>query len=132
MYGFGKNNGFSLVEIIAASLIFSISAAGLFSVFSIQRESSEKSEHRLKAALLTRQLLEDLRAKVNPRNELAGPPLQWYDLVCDKNFYDWPYYPLATDLPNPQLQYACTEIKPPDPGAGSRQVTLRLRWDEPS
>ena len=62
----------SLVEVTIGALIFSIAAAGLFSVFGAQRATTEQTESRLKAAYAARQVLEDLRTKVDPENWNGG------------------------------------------------------------
>ena len=125
-----KKNGYSLVEIVVSSLIFSIAAAGLLSLFASQRETSDRGEKRLLAAYYGRQVLEELRAKVDQRNWNAGTP-NWWNLNCDDLSYAWPGSLPPSTLHNAQVNYTCTEILPPNPAAGSRKFTLTIKWDEP-
>ncbi len=122
--------GFSLVEVIIASLIFSITIAGVFSVFTAQRNATKTAQRKLQAAYLTRRILEDLRAKVDQRN--LNIPSVWWLLTCNnppQPPQPWPQ-PLSTNLPGAQLNYVCWEIPTGQPGAGSRQLTLTLTWNE--
>ncbi len=59
--------GFSLVEVLVASILFLITVAGLFAAFSQSRVNSEHVDKRLQAAYIGRQVLEELRAKVDQR-----------------------------------------------------------------
>lgn len=119
-----------MVEVIIASLIFSITIAGVFSVFTAQRNAAKTAQRKLQAAYLIRQILEDLRAKVDQRNLTV--PSVWWLLTCDNASHPWlpPLPPLSTDLPGAQLDYVCREIPTGQPGAGSRQLTLTLKWNE--
>lgn len=129
-----NKKGVSLVEVTIAALIFSIAAAGLFIVLSQQRQTSDRSERRLQAAYYAKQLLEELRAKVDQRNwNTAVPPNPaiWsnLNLTCDGNPYPWPG--ALPPLPGVQVNYTCRDIAPGNPGEGSRQVTLTIQWNEP-
>ena len=101
-----NKNAFSLVEIVVASVIFTIAAVGLFSVFSMTRGSSDKAERRLQAAYAGKQLLEELYAKVDRQiwQDMPTNPDHWQmpgagdDLICDDSLAggsaterDWPY-----------------------------------------
>ncbi len=62
-----KNNGFSLVEVIVASLIFTITIAGVLSSIAILKPPAEFSEKGVNAAYYAKNILEDLRSKVDAR-----------------------------------------------------------------
>ena len=131
-----KNAGFSLVEVIIATVIFSIASVGLFSTFSSMREASARSERRLQAAYYAKQLLEDLRAKVDQSIWGAGANPVWGLITCDATWIIWPAAwggtsPLLNSPYFANVNYRCTEIAPGLPGAGSRQVELRINWTEP-
>ncbi|HOW36254.1 MAG TPA: type II secretion system protein [Candidatus Omnitrophota bacterium] len=87
MLSLKKKNGFSLVEVIIASVIFIISTVGLFSALSGLRTASGESKKRLFAANYGKQVLEGLRAKVDDRT--------WND-SCNPGTMD-----LSVTLPNP-------------------------------
>jgi len=119
MFVVNHKSGFSLIEVIMAAVIFSIAAVGLFSTFSVQRESSDRSERRLQAAYCGRQVLEELRAKIDQRNWDSGylqegvhPPLLSYTLAppCDAYLVNYTVANVAT---------------------GGRKVTLNITWNEP-
>lgn len=60
-----KKNGFSLVEVIVAALIFSIAAAGLFTAISLTRQPAVSSTKELEAAWCAKYYLDWLSAKVS-------------------------------------------------------------------
>ena len=136
-----KNScGFTLVEVIISSVIFSIAAVGLFSTFTAMREASARSERRLQAAYYEKQLLEDLRAKVDQGIWGSGAAPLWGpggEMNCDVTWRNWPAGWMGA--PNPlfaapysaTVQYRCTQIPGGGPGAFSRQVELRMIWTEP-
>ena len=123
-----NTHSFTLVEVLVAAVIFSIAVAGLFSVFSITRQTSDASERELQAAYLGRQLLEELRAKVDQRNWDPTAPDTWY-LVCDGGTYDWPGIPanpLSGFDAGATVRYTCDNL-----ATGARKVTLQITWNEP-
>ena len=129
-----NKNGVSLVEVTVAALIFAIATTGLFMVLNQQRGASDRAERRLQAAYYAKQLLEELRPKVDQRDWDASPP-NWWNLVCDGATYAWPG--ASPPMAGATVNYQCTEIPgippspPGTPGAGSRQVTLQIQWNEP-
>ena len=106
-----KNTGISLIEVVLAALIFSITSAGLFSTFSAQRIATERSERRLQAVYYARQVLEELRARVDQRNWDSG------DLSIGT-------HNLSSGAFN--AAYNVTQ----DP-TGLRRVDLTVSWNEP-
>ena len=78
-----KQFGFTLVEVVIAGVVFGIATVGLFSVLSSSRVSSDASKRELQAAYLGKELLEELRAKVDQR------PGSW-PLTCDGGLHNWP------------------------------------------
>ncbi len=68
-----NNKAFSLVEVVTASVIFSIAIVGIFaSLANLKQQSSNVSDKSLRAALCAQQFLEDLRASVDMRDWDTG------------------------------------------------------------
>ena len=71
-----QTNGFSLVEVIVAALIFSIAAAGLFMAISKTREPATVSTKELEAAWCAKFYLDWLSSKVSASTwNTPGTPL---------------------------------------------------------
>ena len=117
-----NHNAFTLVEVLVAAIIFALAATGLFTAFSTQGAASGKSERRLMAVYYGRQLLEDLRNKVDNRTS-AWP------LTCDNATHLWPG--ATPPISGMAATYSCDTIAAGRPGEGSRKVTLNVQWTEP-
>jgi prepilin-type N-terminal cleavage/methylation domain-containing protein len=63
-----RNNGFSLLEILLASIIFVISIAGVYATLNAVRTPVANKENALAAAVFGKQVLEALRSSVNASN----------------------------------------------------------------
>lgn len=113
-----SNQAVSLVEVVVASLIFLLAAAGALGAFSMAQKMSTVSEKEIVAANYGRQLLEDLRANVDQRTWNA-----WI-LTCDSTWRAWPTAPSAWDAFQGSVQYNCYQ----DPSTGLRKVTLSVNW----
>ena len=57
----------SMIEIIVTSVIFTIAAFGILATLSMVRPNDVQSVKKLEAALLGKEILEELRAKVDAR-----------------------------------------------------------------
>lgn len=84
--------GFSLVEVMIASTIFSIAVVGIYaSLASVKQQSMDISDKGLGAALCAQQFLENKRAAVDMRDWNAGGQLAITAAVngnggtCDQN-----------------------------------------------
>jgi len=106
-----NKKGVSLIEVIIAALIFSITSAGLFSTFSAQRIATERSQRQLQAAYYARQVLEELRAKVDQQNWDSG------DLS------------IGTHNVTSGIFTASYEVT--EDSTGLRRVNLTVTWNEP-
>jgi prepilin-type N-terminal cleavage/methylation domain-containing protein len=121
-----KNKAFSLIEVIVATIIFLIASLGVFNVFFMAQKLSIISGKEVIAANYGRQLLEDLRAKVDQRT--WDPPGSWY-LDCSgigPVWTSWPTAPTVSDAfynLNGNALYQCTEDV-----NGLRKVTLKIVW----
>ncbi len=60
------------MESLVAAMIFSIGVVGVFAAMSSQKAPSEESDDRVKAAFAGKQLLENLRSKVNAADYAAN------------------------------------------------------------
>lgn len=108
----------SLVEVVVASVIFLLAAAGALGAFSMAQKMSTVSEDEAIAANYGRQLLEDLRAHVDQRTWNS-----WY-LTCDSTWRAWPTTPTGWDAFQGTAHYNCTQ----DPTTGLRKVNLNVVW----
>ena len=120
---FKKNRGFTVVEIIVASLIFSITAIGIFSTLAAIRKPSAESQRRVTAAYFGKQVLDDLRAQIDAINwqEGSGGPL-------DPTISHPPY---TSNIDG--ITYTGTYAVEPDPnGSLARRISLTVSWTEPN
>ena len=60
-----KKNGFSLLEVIIAALIFTISAAGLLTAISMTRRPAQTSTAKVQAMFRLKQTLDSLAGQVS-------------------------------------------------------------------
>ncbi|MFA5060236.1 MAG: prepilin-type N-terminal cleavage/methylation domain-containing protein [Candidatus Omnitrophota bacterium] len=135
MNKYKNNKGFSLIEVLVASVIFTIAAVGLFATVSSLRGGSDKAERRLEVTNIGRQLLEELRSKIG---QAAWP------LTCDGNPQPWPntllpaagtnptYDRLSANPFNLQFQYICDDV---DTNGDAARVLYKvdqtITYDEP-
>jgi Tfp pilus assembly protein PilV len=112
-----ENEGFTVVEVIVASLIFALTAAGIFATISALNQPVVESSEEVKAAFLGKRILEDLRKEVDATIWTGGPldpansPYAMNAVIIDGVTYT-PVYSVIND-PN---------------GTGARKVTLNILW----
>ena len=106
------------MEVTIAALIFSIAAVGLFSAFQAQRMTTEQTEKRLEAGYVAREVLEDLRTKVDPANWGPGGLLENGTTQTRT---------IGRSNMNYTVTYTVTE-----PNPGIRRVDLTVSWNEPT
>ena len=58
-------NAFSIVEIVVATVIFSISTLGVLTAFSLLRQPAKNIDQKLQATYTAQQILEELRYQVD-------------------------------------------------------------------
>ncbi|MBL8012628.1 MAG: prepilin-type N-terminal cleavage/methylation domain-containing protein [Candidatus Omnitrophica bacterium] len=66
------NRAFSMVEVMIAAVILSISVIGVMATMSAQKEPALESDERVQAALAAKQFLEGLRGKVDATTYNTG------------------------------------------------------------
>ena len=126
-----RNNktGFTITEVIVASLIFVLVIIGVFSTISSLSEPSEESTREVTAALIGKQILENLRLAVDARfwdsgdsyslSPTGGPlsdgvyPLD--EVIINYGSYNETYFPTYQVIDDPY-------------GSQARQVTVNVTW----
>jgi Tfp pilus assembly protein PilV len=64
--------GFSIMEALVASMIFSIGVVGVFSTIASQKNPTSLSDKRVQAAFAAKRYLEGLRSKVDAETYATG------------------------------------------------------------
>lgn len=107
-----NQNGVSLVEVLITSLIFVVAATGLLATFSSQRSTVKRSQRQVQAAYYGRQVLEELRSKVDQRNWDSGDLQEGAHTLPASGPYTATYTVTTT-------------------ANGGRKVDLTITWNEP-
>ncbi len=107
----------TLIEVIVTTVVFSIGILGILAAFSFSSQNSATTDDKLLAANRGRELLENLRSKVDSRTWETTWPLN-----CDGLNRIW------TDetFDGEEIRYTCNE----DNITGTRQVTVTLTWTD--
>ena len=123
-----KRQAFSLIEIIVALFILSITMAGIANIFISAKRYSRHSQCRLQAANLGRWLLDSLYMNVR-RDQWVGSDYTNILSQGSKTLGDeWLGQPMISYTPT----YSISPT-PNDPTAGKmRKVKLTLNWVEPA
>lgn len=111
-----KNTGFTITEVIIATLIFSLAMAGVFASISQLRQPAVESSQEVTAAFLGKKILDDLRGDVNQDTWNSG------NLVAGTT-----YGPYTQTIGGKAYFYSYDVIADPD-GTRARQVTLNVTW----
>lgn len=104
------------MEVLVASIIFLIATAGLFAAFSRSRVNTENVDKRLQAAYVGRQVLDELRAKVDQRN--------WGDVSSNLAVGSHSFV-RSTSAGDYTINYIVTENATL---GGLRKVTMTVTW----
>lgn len=119
-----KNSGFTLLEVLVAMLILVIAAAGIFSVFTFTKRSTNIPGSQFQAMNLTRQTAEELRDQVR------------YDYYSTGmgNLTEGTYSESVNigNLPGTRTYIVSNYDLDGDGIAESRKVTVTVNWDEPT
>ena len=114
-----KNAGFSLVEVIVASLIFTVTIAGVLSSIAILKPPAEFSEKGIEATYYVQNVLEDLRSKVDART--------WSDPSVNSNPLAPGTHTLPTFVSTNGVTYSSSYVVTQD-AMGGREVNMTVSW----
>jgi len=113
--------GFSLVEVVVATIIFFFFAAGLLATISALSKPAQVSGREIRAAMIAKSVLQDLRKDVDAETwnygglTVGGP----------YNFPIAPFY--GGETPTYSASYTVAD----DPnGSKARKVTVTVTWEE--
>lgn len=129
-----NRKGFTLPEIIAATLIIVISAAGTYSAYIISRRFAERFKHRTMATNRAMQLMDRLRY----RHRLTDPELTVGSHDITTSAVGWDLnrevdnLSVSYDVANTWFNNSGTELAA-DPGTGTpafRKIVVTIDWDE--
>ena len=110
-------NGFTIIEVVVAALIFAIATAGIFATVSSLSKPAQESTEEVTAAFLGKRILEDLRTSVDATT--------W---SLNSSFLSVGTHTLNS-MNIDGIVYTGNYIVTADPsGTASRQVTLNLNW----
>jgi len=107
--------GFTMVEVVVAAVIFALAAAGIFATISAMQQPAVESEEEIKAAFMAKRVLDEFRNNVDaslwsdPMWDPAGNPHTLGDVIIDGITYT-PTYDV-TDMPD-----------------GSKKVDVTISW----
>ena len=119
-YHKSSEDAFTLVEAVVAALVFAAVAVGLFATSSALKKPSVLTDKRLTAAFYGKQILEDLRAKVDQRdwNNSSGP--LWQGDHVTQPIYN-PTYNVSYSI-----SYTVSNIV----GSSARKVDVTVTWPD--
>ena len=107
-----------MVEVIMASVIFTITVVGVFATYTSIRQPSSSTDEKIKAAYIGKKLLDELRANVSADTWELGNSALALGAYRKSEVVDG-------------ITYWVDYIIEPDPGGtAARKVTVTVRWDE--
>ena len=120
-----KNNksGFSMVEALIAAVIFAVAVVGVFATSAALKKPTVVSDKKLTAAYIGKQVLEDLRSKVDQREWLTGS-LATYNLALGD------HGPFTFNNPTYQVAYNVMWTVSSVPNSDARQVLVTIQWPD--
>ena len=120
------SKGFSLVESVVAALVFAAAVVGVFSTAATLKRPAVGTDKRLAAAFYAKQILEDLRAKVDQRDwDTVGGPLSLNAGNAPQTFT----LPVITN-PTYGVPYSISYTVSTIPGNTARQVDVTVSWPD--
>ncbi len=110
-----ENRAFTMIEVVVATVIFSLAMAGIFASISNLRQPAVESTQEVTAAFIGKRILEDLRGEVNAETWNAGK--------LTRGIHNLP------DIVQGNQTYTATYTVTDDTdGTSARQVTLNISW----
>lgn len=110
--------GFTLIEVIVASIIFIMTAAGLLATISAISRPAAISERELTAATIARGVIERLRKDIDAES--------WSDSTGNLSIGSHTMTPLTVTGKTFARSYAVTT----DASTGGRNISVTVTWDE--
>jgi type II secretory pathway pseudopilin PulG len=121
-----SKNAFSLVEVVVATLVFSLAAAGIIATISALTQPAAQSSREVKAAMLGKQILENLRNSVDAETwGQATSPLSPIGGPHNNGTYD-AIFPIPIDGTDYTPTYQVTD----DPDTEGIWVNTTITWTE--
>jgi prepilin-type N-terminal cleavage/methylation domain-containing protein len=108
--------GYSLVEVTVAAVIFAVAVAGVFASVASMHQQGTKSGNKLRAAQLSKKVLESLRQQVSANNPAALNSNQGSSTtpLTDADFPGYGYwYTVTTDAATQVKRVDITVRTPP-------------------
>lgn len=116
-----KKSGFTLIEIVASTLILAIVAAGTFGAFVGAEKFVILTKHRMEALNFARKAMETLRGGYS-----------YTDPILDEQSETELSGILEGDLANiGRLTYSVSETPPDGQPDGYKKITVKVSWNEP-
>ena len=110
-----KTTGFTIAEVVIATMIFTLAMAGVFATISQLRQPAVASSQQVTAAFIGKKILDDLRSEVSATTWNSG-------LLTPGNTY-------MNQVTVGTITYNATYTVQNDPnGTNARQVTLNVTW----
>ena len=111
-----SQKGFTMVEAVVAALVFAAVVVGIFSTTAALKKPAVVSDKKLTAAYYGKQILEDLRSKVDQRDWDSG------------QLGVGVHGPLTINNPTYNVTYSVNYTVNAIPGSSGRQVFLTVQW----
>ncbi len=111
-----ENRAFTMIEVVVATVIFSLAMAGIFASISNLRQPAVESTQEVTAAFIGKRILEDLRGEVNAETWQAGK-------LAPGIHNNLP--PITQGNQTYTATYTVTDDTD---GTSARQVTLNISW----
>ena len=113
-----SQKGFTMVEAVVAALVFAAVVVGIFSTTAALKKPAVVSDKKLTAAYYGKQILEDLRSKVDQRD--------WNSGQLNLGVHG----PVTINNPTYNVTYSVTYTVNTIPGSSARQVFLKVQWPD--
>lgn len=115
-----RTSGFTIIEVIVSTVIFTIVAAGLYASVSSLRKPAGDTTKTMNAALIGKNVLEDLRSRISASDWDSGGPL-------DPANSPYTLTPVILD----GITYTPSYIVNATDPSGARRVDVTVTWDTP-
>ena len=114
-----KSQGFTMVEVVVAAVIFALTAAGFYATIAALTSPAESASKRVTAAFLAKQKLEELRTAVNADD---------WEKTHDVGYLLEENYPYSEDVVVDHVTYHIDYTLTPDGNTDGREIDLQVTW----